>query len=103
MTAPAPAMGYPPYYGNPYAPPAGGPGAYNNLPMMMQSLAIAGNPQGPPVYPQAYNSYNPGFPQAQRHQPQDSQARVIQSRRQVENEGMSLLDCSMIEPHADLL
>ena len=89
MTAPTSAMGYPPYYGNPYGAHAGGPGAYNNLPMMMQSLAIAGNPQGPPMYPQAYNNgYNPMFPQAPRHQPQDSQARVIQSRRQVENEGM---------------
>lgn len=104
MTALAPAMGYPPYYGNPYGPPAGGPGAYNNLPMMMQSLAITGNPQGPPVYPQAYNNYNPnpGFAPAQRHQPQDSQARVIQSRRQVENEGMLPLGCLMVEAHADL-
>ncbi|KAK0740920.1 armadillo-type protein [Schizothecium vesticola] len=74
---------------HPHSSTAVGPGAYNNLPMMMQSLAIAGNPQGPPVYPQAYNGYNPGFPQAQRHQPQDSQARVIQSRRQVENEAMA--------------
>ena len=94
VSAPAPTMPYPFYPGahayNPMAsPPAAG---YNALPMMMQNLSVAnGNPGG--MYPQQnYTGYNPMYAQqapAPRPPHQDSQARVIQNRRQMDSEGKS--------------
>jgi hypothetical protein len=77
-----PAPGYPPMAP---APPA----AYNALPMLMQNMSIASG-SAPAVYPpaQAFTGYNPLYAQPSTSRPQhDSQARVIQSRRQMDNEG----------------
>jgi hypothetical protein len=87
VAPPAPAMPYPYYPANPSynamsgPPPAG----YNSLPMLMQGLTV-GN--GNPYAQQNFTGYNPlyGQPPAPRQHP-DSQARVIQSRRQMDNEG----------------
>ncbi|KAK3901087.1 armadillo-type protein [Staphylotrichum tortipilum] len=94
VSAPAPAMPYPFYPAahayNPMAsPPAPG---YNALPMMMQNLTVAnGNPGA--MYPQQnYTGYNPMYaqqPPAPRPSHQDSQARVIQNRRQMDSEAMA--------------
>ncbi|KAK4038126.1 armadillo-type protein [Parachaetomium inaequale] len=92
VTAPAPAMPYPFYPANPgYNPMSGPPPAgYNALPMLMQNMSVAnGNPSA--MYSQQnFTGYNPLYnqPQAPR-QHQDSQARVIQSRRQMDSEAMA--------------
>lgn len=90
VTSPAPAMPYP-FYPAPGAynaisgPP---PPAYNALPMLMQNLAVT-SPNSPAMYPQqTFTGYGPLYNSAPGpRQPQDSQARVIQSRRQMDNEG----------------
>jgi hypothetical protein len=90
VTAPAPAMPYSFYPANPgYNAMSGPPPAgYNALPMLMQNMSVAnGNPSA--MYSQQnFTGYNPLYnqPQAPR-QHQDSQARVIQSRRQMDSEG----------------
>ena len=95
-TAPSnPAVTSPPYapYFNgtpfnaaPYNAPNGGANGYPaNLMMGMQALSLNGaNGNGYP--PQNYPGYNPLAYNSNR-QPQDSQARVIQSRRQLDGEG----------------
>ena len=90
VNAPAPAMPYPFYpaahgYNAMTSPP---PAAYNTLPMLMQNMAVSnGNP--PPMYPQQnFTGYNPLYNQPPAPRPhQDSQARVIQNRRQMDSEG----------------
>jgi hypothetical protein len=72
--------------GNPMnGPPAG----YNNLPMLMQNLSV-GNPNSSPMYSQQnFTGYAPLYsPAPAPRQSQDSQARVIQSRRQMDSEGL---------------
>jgi len=91
VSAPAPAMPYPFYpaahgYNAMGSPP---PAGYNALPMLMQNMAVSnGNP--PPMYSQQnFTGYNPLYsqPPAPRPPHQDSQARVIQNRRQMDSEG----------------
>lgn len=89
VTAPTPAMPYPFYPPAPnYNPVNGPPAGYNNLPMLMQNLSVSNaNPsamysqQNFPGYGHLYN------PAPAPRQSQDSQARVIQSRRQMDSEG----------------
>ncbi|KAK3304344.1 armadillo-type protein [Chaetomium strumarium] len=85
----APAVPYPFYPANPgYNAMSGPPPAgYNSLPMLMQGLTV-GN--GNPYAQQNFTGYNPLYsqPPAPR-QHQDSQARVIQSRRQMDSEAMA--------------
>ncbi|KAK4142951.1 armadillo-type protein [Dichotomopilus funicola] len=88
----APAIPFPYYPANPAYAAMGGapPAAYNTLPMLMQNMSIAnGNPQA--MYPQQnYTGYNPLYSQSQNSRAhQDSQARVIQSRRQMDSEAMA--------------
>jgi hypothetical protein len=90
LTSPAPNMPYPFYPAGPgYNPMSGPPPAgYNALPMLMQNMAVSnGNPSGMYSH-QNFTGYNPLYnqPPAPR-QHQDSQARVIQSRRQMDSEG----------------
>lgn len=91
MTAPAPAMPYPFYPAAPgYGALNGPPGAYNALPMLMQNMSVAnGNPSA--MYSQQnFTGYGPLYnPAPTPRQSQDSQARVIQSRRQMDSEGNS--------------
>ncbi|KAL2265475.1 hypothetical protein VTJ83DRAFT_6575 [Remersonia thermophila] len=80
---------YPPVPGYPMGPAP--PAAYSALPMLMQNMSLASsNP--PAAYPphQGYTGYNPlyGQPPAPARG-QDSQARVIQSRRQMDSEAMA--------------
>ncbi|KAH6640829.1 armadillo-type protein [Chaetomium tenue] len=92
VTAPGPGMPYqyfPPNTGY-NAMPGPTPAGYNSLPMLMQNMAVAnGNP--PPMYSQQnFTGYNPLYNQAPAPRPhQDSQARVIQSRRQMDSEAMA--------------
>lgn len=85
-TAPLPYPYYPP--GPNYNPPGSNAG-YGNLPMMMQNMSVGNNNNPAAMYaPQNYTGYGPlyntgGSPR----QPQDSQARVIQSRRAMDGEG----------------
>ncbi|KAK0651430.1 armadillo-type protein [Cercophora newfieldiana] len=84
-----------PYYANGavYGQHAGNAAAYNNLPMLMQGMGIGnGNPapMSAAMYaPTGYTGYSAIYHPATRQQPQDSQARVIRDRRQVENEAMA--------------
>ncbi|KAL2130756.1 hypothetical protein VTI74DRAFT_5974 [Chaetomium olivicolor] len=92
MTAPVPPIPYPYYPANPgYNAISGGPppAGYNALPMLMQGMSVNGNP--PAMYPQqSFTGYNPLYNQAPAPRPhQDSQARVIQSRRQMDSEAMA--------------
>ncbi|KAK4247099.1 armadillo-type protein [Corynascus novoguineensis] len=92
MTTPAPAMPYPFYPANPGCNAMGGPppAGYNALPMLMQNMSVSnGNP--PTMYPQQnFTGYNPLYNQPPAPRPhQDSQARVIQSRRQMDSEAMA--------------
>jgi hypothetical protein len=90
VSAPAPAMPYPYYaaahgYNAMAGPP---PAAYNALPMLMQNMSVGGgNPQA--MYAQQnFTGYNPLYTQPPAPRPhQDSQARVIQNRRQMDSEG----------------
>lgn len=92
-TVPAPAPGMPQYPFYPAAPgynAMGGPpqAGYNALPMLMQNMSLAnGNPAA--MYSQQnFTGYNPLYTQPPAPRPhQDSQARVIQSRRQMDSEG----------------
>jgi hypothetical protein len=96
VTAPAPAMPYPFYPAGPGYNPMGAPppAGYNALPMLMQNMSIAnGNP--PAMYSQQnFTGYNPLYNQPPAPRPhQDSQARVIQSRRQMDSEGRLDFPC----------
>lgn len=64
------------------------PTGYNALPMLMQNMSVS-NSNPPAMYPQQnYTGYNPLYNQPSASRPhQDSQARVIQSRRQMDSEG----------------
>ncbi len=88
---PMPYPFYPPAHS--YTPMAGPPpAAYNALPMLMQNLSVGtGNPQA--MYPQQnFTGYNPLYTQPPAPRPhQDSQARVIQNRRQMDSEGKLLV------------
>ncbi|EXL43492.1 hypothetical protein FOCG_13921 [Fusarium oxysporum f. sp. radicis-lycopersici 26381] len=89
-------------YGAPQGVPQGGipqvmsqgaphqPGGYNvsMLANSMQQMNINGANGSNMYQPQNYNGYNAG-PYNQGNQPRDSQARVIQHRRQLDNEAMS--------------
>ena len=89
LTAPAPAMPYAFYPAPGYPGINGPPSGYAALPMMMQNMSVAnGNPAA--LYPQQnFTGYSPLYNPAPAPRPtgQDSQARVIQSRRQLDNEG----------------
>lgn len=91
LTAATPAMPYP-FYPPPatYNPMNGTPAGYNALPMLMQNLSVS-NSNPPTMYPQQnFTGYGPLYnPAPAPRQAQDSQARVIQSRRQMDNEGKS--------------
>ncbi|KAK1761407.1 Pumilio y domain family member 4 [Echria macrotheca] len=91
LTASAPPMPYPYFNGAGYPAHNGAPAGYPHMPMLVQSMQSMtlgnGNPQG--VYPPQYAAFNGLYtPTPPRQQP-DSQARVIQSRRQMENEAMA--------------
>lgn len=92
MASPTPPMGYPFYNGGYPAPHNGAPapGPYPGVPMMMQSMQALsiGSASPASMYSPNFNSYNALYSSPPR-QPQDSQARVIQSRRAQESEGMS--------------
>ncbi|KAF5626257.1 uncharacterized protein FTJAE_9724 [Fusarium tjaetaba] len=89
-------------YGAPQGIPQGGipqvmpqgaphqPGGYNvnMLANSMQQMNMNGANGSNMYQPQNYNGYNAG-PYNQGNQPRDSQARVIQHRRQLDNEAMS--------------
>ncbi|KAG5756854.1 hypothetical protein H9Q70_000606 [Fusarium xylarioides] len=89
-------------YGAPQGIPQGGipqvmpqgaphqPGGYNvnMLANSMQQMNMNGANGSNMYQPQNYNGYN-GGPYNQGNQPRDSQARVIQHRRQLDNEAMS--------------
>jgi hypothetical protein len=66
------------------------PGAYNvnMLANSMQQMNMNGVNGGSMYQPQNYNGYNAGH-YSQGNQPRDSQARVMQHRRQLDNEAMS--------------
>lgn len=84
ITSPASAIPYP-YYPGAFPAPNGN-NAFHSLPMLMQSMNIGGG-NHPSAYPtQNYTGYNPLYTNAPRPV-QDSQARVIQSRRQMDSEG----------------
>ncbi|KAK4212858.1 Pumilio y domain family member 4 [Rhypophila decipiens] len=85
ITSPSSSMPYA-YY--PQFPGPNGNNGYPSLPMMMQNMAIGGgNP--PPAYAnQNYTGYNPLYAATPRPT-QDSQARVIQNRRQQDSEAMA--------------
>ncbi|KAF5605932.1 hypothetical protein FPANT_1071 [Fusarium pseudoanthophilum] len=82
-----------PQGGIPQVMPQGGPhqpGGYNvnMLANSMQQMNMNGANGSNMYQPQNYNGYNAG-PYNQGNQPRDSQARVIQHRRQLDNEAMS--------------
>jgi len=92
LASPVAPMPYPYYNAAGYGAHNGAPAGYTNLPMMMQSmqnLNLSGTPSVPsvPVYGPPYTGFGSIYANAPRQQP-DSQARVIQSRRQMENEGL---------------
>lgn len=64
------------------------PSAYNAnmLASSMQQMSMNGANSGSMYQPQNYNGYNAGH-YNQSNQPRDSQARVMQHRRQLDNEG----------------
>ncbi|KAF5235412.1 hypothetical protein FAUST_7103 [Fusarium austroamericanum] len=66
------------------------PSAYNAnmLASSMQQMSMNGANGGSMYQPQNYNGYNAGH-YNQSNQPRDSQARVMQHRRQLDNEAMS--------------
>lgn len=78
-----------------------GANAYNGVPgnaaannytagmlgMSMQGLSINGTNSQPVYSPHGYGGYNPMYNPAAHVGPRDSQARVIQNRRQMDNEG----------------
>lgn len=83
-----------------------GANAYNSIPnntagnnfttgmlgMSMQGLSLAGN-NGQAMYsPHGYGGYNQMYNPVSRGVPQDSQARVIQTRRQMDNEGKPIME-----------
>jgi hypothetical protein len=81
------------FYGQNFPNNANGNGNNYGVPMLavsMQGLSVNGNNNPSAMYPppQSFTGYNPLYNQAQRV-PQDSQARVIQNRRQLDNEGES--------------
>ncbi|KAK5660951.1 hypothetical protein OQA88_12326 [Cercophora sp. LCS_1] len=90
LASPAP-MQFP-YYNGGYPTHNGAPtpGAYPGVPMLMQSMQAMsiGSSSPASMYSPNYNSYNALYSSPPR-QPQDSQARVIQSRRQQESEAMA--------------
>nr|CAD21191.1 conserved hypothetical protein [Neurospora crassa] len=91
LTSTAPAMPYSYYPPGPnYAPPGNNAG-YGNLPMMMQNMSVGNNNNPAAVYaPQNYTGYGALYNTGSSpRQPQDSQARVIQSRRAMDGEAMS--------------
>lgn len=82
-----------------------GPNAYNGIPnnsaannfnagmlgMTMQGLNLNGT-NGQPMYsPHGYGGYNPMYNPTAHGVPRDSQARVIQNRRQMDNEGKAII------------
>ncbi len=87
ISSPASSNGpYPYYNGANYGGTNGGAGAYGTMPLMMsmQGLSLNGGPSA--VYsPQNYPGYHAMYSNGPRAQ--DSQARVIQSRRQLDSEG----------------
>jgi hypothetical protein len=86
MTASAPQQQYPAPAPVPGSAPGGVPGYYNNYNMQMMTMGVQNMHMGQPVYtPQnPYNSYGTMYQQAPLR---DSQARVIQQRRQNDGEG----------------
>ncbi|KAK0705325.1 armadillo-type protein [Lasiosphaeris hirsuta] len=89
LTSPTSGNPYQYYNGGNYGAHNGAAAGYNSLPMLMQSLAV-GNSNPAALYPQqSYTGYGPLYSSAPRQQPQDSQARVMQSRRQIESEAMA--------------
>ncbi|SPQ27573.1 627a4bcd-1bf8-465b-8b8f-a51ad00be830 [Thermothielavioides terrestris] len=93
--APAPAPAMPPYPFYPAAPgytPMGGPpqAGYNALPMLMQNMSLTNANPAAMYAQQSFTGYNPLYSQPPAPRPhQDSQARVIQSRRQMDSEAMA--------------
>ncbi|KAK4101546.1 ARM repeat-containing protein [Parathielavia hyrcaniae] len=91
VAAHGPAMPYPFYPAGPgYNAMGASPGGYNTLPMLMQNMSIANGNQPAMYSQQNFTGYNPLYnqPPAPRSH-QDSQARVIQSRRQMDSEAMA--------------
>ncbi|KAK3320876.1 armadillo-type protein [Cercophora scortea] len=76
------------YNAPPNAPNGTGAAAFNALPMLMQNLSVAGNNPSGLYSPQSYTGYGALYSNTPR-QPQDSQARVIQNRRQMDSEAMA--------------
>jgi hypothetical protein len=75
---------------------AGNNFATGMLGMSMQGLSLNGN-NGQPMYsPHGYGGYNQMYNPVARVVPQDSQARVIQNRRQMDNEGKSMIESNRI-------
>ncbi|KAK0615811.1 armadillo-type protein [Bombardia bombarda] len=88
VTSPTSANPY--YYNGPnYAPNGNGaPTNPNSLPMLFNTMAISSSLSAP-YSPHNYTGYNPLYGATSRQQPQDSQARVIQNRRQMDSEAMA--------------
>lgn len=86
ITSPNSAMPYPYYPAGFPAPPNGNAAAFHTLPMLMQGMTIGGGNVPPAYANQNYTGYNPLYTNNPRPVP-DSQARVIQSRRQMDSEG----------------
>jgi hypothetical protein len=91
--APASVPSYGSFYGgvnypaaNPVAPPSSGAFGVPLLAMSMQNMNVNGG-SGSMYPPQNYTGYGAIYPH--HSQPRDSQARVIQHRRQMDSEGMS--------------
>ncbi|KAK3315010.1 hypothetical protein B0H66DRAFT_535903 [Apodospora peruviana] len=90
LTSPTSSIPYPYYPGAGYNAPSGN-GTFNSIPMLMQSMSnmSLGGSNPSAMYPaQNYTGYNPLY-NATSRQPQDSQARVIQNRRQQDSEAMA--------------
>ena len=104
VTSPAPASAYNNgfYGGSGYNAPNGANGANYGLPLLtmnMQGLSLNGG--GNLYSPQNYTGYGAVYAPPQQA-PRDSQARIIQNRRQMDNEGklrvMSLLQVFLANP-----
>ncbi|KAK3397282.1 armadillo-type protein [Sordaria brevicollis] len=90
LTSTAPAMPYPYYPPGPNFASPGNNAGYGNLPMMMQNMSVGNNNPAAMYAPQNYTGYGAVYNTAgSPRQPQDSQARVIQSRRAMDGEAMS--------------
>ncbi len=68
------------------------------LGMSMQGLSLNGNNSQPMYSPHGYGGYNQMYNPVARVVPQDSQARVIQNRRQMDNEGKKIFAPNRTEP-----